>query len=49
MKNLDKIEKELKEKQDIAKKYSKDFDKMLEKNNQKVKRLEMQDNTQLVA
>ena len=49
MKKMDKIEKELKEKQDIAKKHSKDFDEMLEKNNAKVKRLEKLDNTEVVA
>ena len=49
MKNLDRTESELKEKQDIAKKYSDDFDKMLQKNNARVKKLEMLEHTQKEA
>lgn len=49
IKNLDRVEKELKEKQDIAKKYNKDFNKMLHINNEKIKKLEKENNTQSSA
>jgi len=40
IKNIDKVEKELKQKQEIAKKYNRNFENILHMNNQKIKRLE---------